>query len=110
MKITAVFDSIDTADVVAAALRHRIPGMVDIGVSPPELDYHGGYTNIQAFSPQFSGGVGSPVMSTTFITNDTNQPDTLSKSCSLSLVCRKEDAALAKRIMIGYGGRDLKGT
>jgi hypothetical protein len=116
MKITAEFDSIDTADVVAASLRHQIAGMADITVLNPELRSHGSDTAFQGFASPYGNSTGGApfgmTMSNVASNNAVNStpPDSYSKSVRLQLICRKDDAALAKRIMIGYGGRDLRGS
>jgi hypothetical protein len=117
MKITAEFDSIDTADVVAASLRHQIAGMADIKVLNPELTDHGSERTFQGFAPGYSNSTGGAAfgMSTAGVLGinnfeDNTPPDNRSKAVKLQLICRKDDAQLAKRIMIGYGGRDLRGS
>jgi hypothetical protein len=109
MKITAEFDSIDTADVVAASLRHQIAGMADIKVTPPELTSHGEERFFYGFAPAYSNTVGGASFGMSTADNSV-PPDSKSKSVRLQLICRKDDAALARRIMIGYGGRDLRGS
>jgi hypothetical protein len=116
MKITAEFDSIDTADIVAASLRHQIAGMADITVLNPELRSHGPETSFQAFASPYGNSTGGAPFGMTMsnvVSNNaesSSPPDSYSKAVRLQLICRKDDAGLAKRIMIGYGGRDLKGS
>jgi hypothetical protein len=112
MKITAEYDSIDTADIVAASLRHQIAGMADISVLNPELRSHDSDMTFQAFAPSYSNSVGGPAlgMVTDSLSSQSNPPDSYSKSVKLQLICRKDDAALAKRIMVGYGGHNLRGS
>jgi hypothetical protein len=110
MKITAEFDSIDTADVVAASLRHQIMGMADIKVLTPELTSHSEERHFYGFAPAYSNTVGGASYGMTTSDMNSNPTDSRSKSVRLQLICRKDDASLARRIMIGYGGRDLRGS
>jgi hypothetical protein len=116
MKITAEFDSIDTADIVAASLRHQIAGMADITILNPEMRSHGAETTFQAFAPAYSNSVGGATFGmaagSATATNAaySTPPDSSSKAVKLQLICRKDDAALAKRIMIGYGGHEMRGA
>jgi hypothetical protein len=107
MKITAEFDSVDTADFVASQLRSQIKGMADITVSTPEKTTHGATMLVQGFAPMYGiGTVSSPIMAE----NSAGQrSDSYSKSVKLSLICRKEDAGIAKRIMVGHGAINLRG-
>jgi hypothetical protein len=110
MKITAEFDSIDTADVVAASLRHQILGMADIKVLTPELTSHSDEKVFYGFAPAYANTVGGASFGMSTSDNNSTPPDSQSKSVRLQLICRKDDAPLARRIMIGYGGRDLRGS
>jgi hypothetical protein len=109
MKITAEFDSVDTADFVAAELRSQIKGMADISVSEPEKTTHGASMAIQGFAAMNSTGIGpvSPLMAANSIGE---RHDNATKAVRLSLVCRKEDAGTAKRIMVGHGAVNLRGS
>ncbi|MDR0986720.1 MAG: hypothetical protein LBL98_03355 [Ruminococcus sp.] len=114
MKITAEFDSVDTADIVAASLRHQIAGMADIKVLGPELTEHGTERVFQGFAPAYSNTVGGASFGMSVGNSSDSRfgtaPDSFSKAVRVQLICRKDDAQLAKRIMIGYGGRDLRGS
>lgn len=106
MKITAEFDSIDTADYAASQLRSQIKGMADITISEPEKTSHGATMLVQGFMPMYGIGTVSPI-----IAENTagERSDSYSKAVRLSLICRKEDAGIAKRIMVGYGAVNLRG-
>jgi hypothetical protein len=114
MKITAEFDSVDTADIVAASLRHQIAGMADIKVLTPEIADRGTEVMFQGFAPAYSNTVGGASfgmsVGNTAGRHFDSPSDSYSKAVKVQLICRKDDAALAKRIMIGYGGRDLRGS
>jgi hypothetical protein len=107
MKITAEFDRVDTADFVAAELRSQIKGMADISVTTPEKTTHGAEMSIQGFSQIYGTGTVTPIMAANSIGE---RFDSYSKAVRLSLVCRKEDAGIAKRIMVGHGAVNLRGT
>jgi hypothetical protein len=106
LKITAEFDSVDTADIVASMLRSQIKGMADITVSTPEKTSHGATMLVQGFAPMYGIGTVSPI-----IAENTagERSDSYSKAVRLSLICRKEDAGIAKRIMVGHGAINLRG-
>jgi hypothetical protein len=107
MKITAEFDSVDTADFVAAELRSQIKGMADISVSVPEKTTHGATMSIQGFAPMYGTATVTPIMAANSIGE---RLDSFTKAVRLSLVCRKEDAGIAKRIMVGHGAVNLRGS
>jgi hypothetical protein len=107
MKITAEFDSVDTADFVAAELRSQIKGMADISVSEPEKTTHGASMSVQGFSQIYGTGTVTPMMAANSIGE---RLDNSTKAVRLSLVCRKEDAGIAKRIMVGHGAVNLRGS
>jgi hypothetical protein len=107
MKITAEFDSVDTADIVAAELRSQIKGMADISVSIPEKTTHGAEMSVQGFSQAYGLGTTMPIMAANSVSE---RHDSFSKAVRLSLVCRKEDAGIAKRIIVGHGAVNLRGS
>ncbi len=103
MKITAHFNSPDSADFAAGALKKALSPLTKI-----ETENHSSNNdnisinifpvfNLSSITPTYS----VPVQTDNF--TDTNSSD----DCILTVVCRKEEAAEAIRIIIGFGGRNI---
>ncbi len=103
MKITAHFNSPDSADFAAGALKRALSPLTKI-----ETDNHwkvNDNTSINIF-PVFNLSSITPTYSVPVQTDnytDTNSSD----DCVLRVVCRKEEIAEAMRIIIGFGGRNI---
>lgn len=115
MKYTAEFDSINSADICAAALKKYISSFSDISVydelkanrnDNSESDLIG-YTVINGLNY----GINTPQLSgSAIITGNDNRNLHESDFRShpvLEVTCRKEDAKTVSRIIIGHGGRNI---
>ncbi len=110
MKFTAEFDSVNSADMAAAAIRKNISSFSDIrvieGNSRKKLAdkvnfmMFGAYNGSQIYPPVYS----SRILSDDFTEN--NETDLRSR-VTLEVVCRSEDKKNVSRLIVGYGGRDL---
>jgi len=103
MKITAHFNSSDSADFAAGALKRALSPLTKIETenqsvidSSPTLNIFPVF-NIISITPSYS----VPVKIDNI--NNMNSSD----SCILKVICRKEEAAEAMRIIIGFGGRNI---
>ena len=106
MKITAHFESPDSADLAAGALKRALSPLSKIETE--NLTYHNDNLSINIF-PVFNLLSSTPSYSVPVKTNNLtiNNPNDECNNCILHLICRKEDAATASRIIIGFGGRNI---
>lgn len=110
MKIIAHFDSADSADFAAGALKNALSPLSSIETKeyfpPKNTDSINTYaafntnTNFPTYSVPFN-----------YTGNSTDykerENDYTAARHVLEVVCRSEDAAKASRIIIGHGGRDI---
>lgn len=110
MKIIAHFDSADSADFAAGALKNALSPLSSIETKeyfPPRNTI--GMNSFAAFNTNS----GTPTYSAplTYSRNasdyDSRENDYIASKHILEVVCRSEDAAKASRIIIGHGGRDI---
>ena len=111
MKITAHFDSPDSADFAAGALKRTLSPLTVIETK--DIPTKSGKVNMNIFSsfnlvgmtPTYS----MPVYNLNAYDDKTSQrkTDYLKTDNILEVVCRKEDEAAAMRIIVGYGGRNI---
>ncbi|MCD7731303.1 MAG: hypothetical protein LUI05_07400 [Oscillospiraceae bacterium] len=111
MKITAEFDSINSADIAAAAIRKQISPFSDISTS--EINSHKKQNidgNILLFG-NYNMPCGSyNTYSMPIITGDDNpfNETDLRSAASLEVVCRREDEINVSGIIINHGGYKIK--
>ena len=103
MKITANFNSPDSADFAAGALKRTLSPLTKIETENKNLINSD--TNINIF-PVFNLSSITPSYSVPVKINNINVAN-LNDVCTLRVICRKEDAAEAIRIIIGFGGRNI---
>lgn len=117
MKFTAEFDSVNSADLAAAAIRQNISSFYDISVT--ENRSRKSYTankNLHSFSsynPSVSQYIFSFPVSTDGIYSNTiedmNETE-LRSDATLQVICRGNDRKKISAIIIGYGGREISLT
>lgn len=110
MKIIAHFDSADSADFAAGALKNALSPLTSIETKeyfPPtntrNLNTYAAFntnSNFPTYSVPFS-------FTKNAVDYDSRETDYISPRHMLEVVCRSEDAAKASRIIIGHGGRDI---
>ena len=110
MKIIAHFDSPDSADFAAGALKNALSPLASVETK----DYsEQNYTNKTNTVVAFNTTTSNPTYSMPFSYSIRNgeggsfENDYISSKHVLEVVCRSEDAAKASRIIIGHGGRDI---
>lgn len=109
MKIIAHFDSPDSADHAAGALKNALSPLSSIETKEySEKRQTNKMNTIVAFNtvtnnPTYS----APLTYTQDGVGEVYENDYISAKHVLEVVCRSEDAAKASRIIIGHGGRDI---
>ncbi len=112
MKIKGKFDTVDSAERAAAAIKHQISTFSDFSVTSENrpahphkgrLFYNSYFNSIN--SPYYA--VPATVTKGYDIDEDIYETD-LRTDASLEVVCRIEDEKNVSRIMIGCGGRNIK--
>ena len=110
MKIIAHFDSPDSADFAAGALRNALSPLASVETKEYSAQ---NYTNRSNMAVAFNTTTSNPTYSVPFSYSLRNseggafENDYISSKHVLEVVCRSEDAAKASRIIIGHGGRDI---
>ena len=111
MKITASFNSPDSADHAAGALKRALSPLASIETKNLNKKGHsddvsGIYAafNTVSTTPTYSMPVYSSAFYENVISREQEQPVT---GCILEVVCRKDEESAASRIIIGYGGRNI---
>lgn len=110
MKIIAHFDSPDSADFAAGALRNALSPLASIETKEYSAQNSTNKTNMAV---AFNTTTSNPTYSVPFSYSLRNseggafENDYISSKHVLEVVCRSEDAAKASRIIIGHGGRDI---
>lgn len=103
MKITAHFNSPDSANFAAGALKRKLSPLTKIETEN-SLNINSD-TDINIF-PVFNLTSITPTYSVPVRTNNSNSINS-SDDCVLRVICRNEEAAEASRIIIGFGGRNI---
>ena len=104
MKITAHFNSPDSADFAAGALKRALSPLTKIETECNLLATDDNISinifpvfNLASITPTYS----IPVQNNNALTLNS------SDDCILTVICRKEESAEALRIIIGFGGRNI---
>lgn len=114
MKITASFDSPDSADFAAGALKRALSPLTQIETK--NLNTRHSHNNMNIFAafntasttPTYSMPVYNPVFYPAFNKSDDEQEHYRSDTeCVLEVTCRKEDESAASKIIISHGGRNI---
>lgn len=103
MKITAHFDSPDSADFAAGAIKRALSPLTKIETENYSADNDNISINI---FPVFNLSSITPSYSVPVRRNASASEKTID-DCTLSIVCRKDEAETAMRIIIGFGGRNI---
>ncbi len=111
MKIRASFDSPDSADHAAGALKRALSplasvGTRDISAKQPtnSINNFAAFNTLSGTSPTYS----MPIYNAAYIRNaEGSEQDYAASDHILEVVCRREEESLATRIIIGYGGRNI---
>lgn len=111
MKITAYFDSPDNADFAVGALKKALSPIASVdartvypGSHKISMDIFSSF-NLSGTTPTYS----MPVYNLNAYKdiNQLRQKDYQKENHILEVVCQKEEAPVAHRIIIGYGGRNI---
>ena len=110
MKITASFDSPDSADFAAGALKRALSPLARIETKnsneknfPDSMNIFAAF-NSAAPTPTYS----LPIYTPAFFENAKDRErDNFGTDYILEVTCRKEEEAAASRIIIGHGGRNI---
>lgn len=103
MKITAHFSSPDSADFAAGAIKRALSPLTKIETENFSADNNNISINI---FPVFNLSSITPSYSVPVRTNASENVNSVD-DCILSIVCRREEAAKAMQIIIGFGGRNI---
>lgn len=110
MKIIAHFDSPDSADFAAGALKNALSPLASVETKEYSAQ---NYTNQRNSVIAFNNTTNNPAYAVPFSYSLRNgeggnfENDYISAKHIVEVVCRSEDAAKASRIIIGHGGRDI---
>lgn len=115
MKITAEFDSVNSADMAAAAIRQQISPFSDIKVteyrSEKNLTANKGMLAFSSYNPSYSPGFYSfPVAVNGTFSNtadDFNETD-LRSGAVLEATFIKDDERRVSNIIVSHGGREIR--
>ena len=103
MKITAHFNSPDSADFAAGALEKSLSSFTKVETENKYAVID--KTSINIF-PVFNFSSITPTYSVPVQINNL-QTAISSDDCILTVICKKEESAEALRIIIGFGGRNI---
>ena len=110
MKITASFDSPDSADFAAGALKRALSPLTLIETKNVSKRQHSDNMNIfaafntDAPTPTYS----MPVYNPPFYENSgAAERSSFGTDYILEVTCRKDEESAASRIIIGHGGRNI---
>ncbi len=111
MKITAYFDSPDSADHAAGALKRALSPLAEIGTRNAKhksasngVNSFAVFNTLTGTSPTYS----MPIYNAAYLRDaDNGGSDYIGTDCIVEVTCRKEEEAKASRIIIGYGGRNI---
>ncbi len=107
MKITAKFDSVDSAEFAAMAVRRLGEGVFDVSLSENRRKVHrdgdfapmGLFTNLNTGTLQPLGVVGN-------ISENSNTG--VSASATVDIICRPSEAKKVVSLLMNGGGHDIK--
>lgn len=111
MKITAHFDSPDSADFAAGALKNALSPLTAIQTKdyPPKSSDDNSMNIFTVFNPSVTSPTYSmPMYNPSFYgRSDSGERSLVGSDHILEVVCRNEDAAAASKIIISHGGRNI---
>ena len=112
MKITAEFDSVNSADMAAAAIRQQICPFSDIKVteyrSKKNFTSNKGMLVFSSNNPSYNPGYNTfPVVFSNNTADDFNETD-LRSGAVLEATFIKEDERRISNIIVNHGGREIR--
>lgn len=110
MKITAEFESVDFADIAAAAVRKSISKMTEVKITPsvsmnrdinpyPPIISN---LNFNTVGPNYT----VPLAVSDIMDNGSHVSNNISKAY-MEVICRQEEAKKVSQAIIGHGGRNI---
>lgn len=113
MKYTAEFDSLNTADIAAAAIKKYISDFSEVNVydklhqNPGNND--NGFILFSGFNPTASYSFNQGTAFAVEVNNGHNASEIDMRTCpTIEVTCRTEDAKNVSRLIVGYGGRNIR--
>lgn len=110
MKFTAEFDSVNSADIAASAIRRCISDFSDICVSDEHAKQkiRSDLFLFPAYNPSYS----DPMYTAPIFVSDRFEPNSrnevsLRHHPTLEVICRNESSKSVSSLIIGYGGRNI---
>lgn len=111
MKIRASFDSPDSADHAAGALKRALSPLASIetrDIRPKQtvngMNVFASFNTLSGTTPTYS----MPIYNAAYInTANGSERDNIGSDHILEVVCRHDEESQATRIIIGYGGRNI---
>lgn len=111
MKITAHFDSPDSADFAAGALRNVLSPLS--AIETKNLPYKKTNDSMNVFAayntvsttPTYSMPIYNPTERNRFVSS--REMDMIGTDHILQVICRNEEAHIASQIIINHGGRNI---
>ena len=111
MKIIAHFDSPDSADFAAGALRNALSPLTAIETknlpykrSNDSMNVFAAYNTVST-TPTYSMPIYNPTAKNRFISS--REQDMIGSDHILQIICRNEEAHIASQIIINHGGRNI---
>ena len=110
MKYSAEFDSVNTAEIAAAAIKKQISPFSDINIKPNKEIGNNDNNSLIIFGNYNPSSATPPyaAVNTVYAINDASEQENNDDSGAvLEIQCRSEDAKSVSRLLIGYGGRNI---
>jgi hypothetical protein len=111
MKITAEFESVDFADMTAAAVRQNLSKMTNIKVTSSAPKKQEQFIQSPIISSLYFGISGQnyavPVPVSDIMDNGIYNGSNDNSKAYLEVICRREEASKVSQIIIGHGGRNI---
>ena len=113
MKYTAEFDSLNTADIAAAAIKKYISTFSEVSVydklHQDTGHDRGGFILFSGFNPPPTYSFYNGTAFAVGVDDPENTTEVNKRTCpTLEVTCRSEDAKNVSRIIVGYGGRNIR--
>ena len=108
MKITAHFDSSDSADFAAGELKRALSPLASISTnSSPEVSDNLSINLFPLFNPMSTSTFFAVPVNSSNFTADVHKKDYQKSEHILEVVCRKDDYPNVSKIIINHGGRNI---
>lgn len=108
MKFTAEFDSVNSADIAASAIRSKISDFSSVTVHGRDTDAY--RESKMMLFPSFNPSNSDPMyaMPVTMNGEYRNENEVSQRShTTLEVICRNNDSKAVSAMIIGYGGRNI---